>query len=192
MTIHQIIPSGLRDRLRSRLHRSPVTQIANWDTLTPLDLPQPDIDQAKAKIAERIQAHEQAGSLDDAYGDILDRLIRPLCRRWAQDTAEAYRKQLTVWDYIEDQGTEHNIALGLELSRLNDESARHQKQLEEAWSNFEQKTDTALPGEPTVAEVPQLQGLAGQHPELSPDLVKTEAPQPPLEDPIAADAAQTA
>lgn len=129
----EMLPTNLRDRLRIRFNRTPVTPIANWDSLAPVDLPQPDIDSAKAMILDRLNAHDRAGSLDDAYGDILDRLLRPLCRRWVQDTTRAYRKQLTTLDLLEDQGTEHHIRLGQQLARLDDDLARHQSQLAAAW-----------------------------------------------------------
>ncbi|MGV9748313.1 hypothetical protein ACWDTG_25920 [Rhodococcus zopfii] len=136
MAIYDILPTSFKDRIRIWLNRSPTTPIANWDTLSPISLPQPDVDTVQAMIVERVAAHAQAGSLDDAHGDLLDRIIHPRCRTWSEQTRIAYEEQLRVWDYLEEQGTEHSIDLGHKLARLNIDLARHQGIEDRLWAEL--------------------------------------------------------
>lgn len=145
MAIYDILPTTLRDRFRIWLNRSPVTPIINWDTLSPVDLPQPDTDAVRQMIVERVAAHASADSLDDAYGDLLDRLIRPTCRRWSDQTGLAYEEQLRVWAFLEEQGTQHSLALGQQLARLNIELARHQVIEDQVWADLMGSNSSSLP-----------------------------------------------
>ncbi|WP_182263230.1 hypothetical protein [Rhodococcus sp. UFZ-B548] len=137
MKIFDILPTTLRDRMRIRLNQSPTTPIANWDTSSPIDLPQPDVEAIRQMIVERVAAHAAAGSLDDAYGDLLDRIINPVCRRWSELTKSAHEEQLKVWKFLEFQGSEHSVRLGQQLARLDIELARHQDAEARVWSSFD-------------------------------------------------------
>lgn len=143
MAIYDILPTTFSDRIRRRLNRSPVTPIANWDTLNPIDLPRPDADAVRRMIVERVAAHASAGSLDDAHGDLLDRVIRPICRQWSEQTRHAYEEQLRVWAFLEEQGTQHSLELGQRLARLNVDLARHQMIEDRVWAELATEDDPA-------------------------------------------------
>lgn len=136
MTIFDILPTTVRDRLRIWFNRSPVTPIANWDTNHPVDLPRPDTETVRHMVVERVAAHAAAGSLDDAHGDLLDRVIRPVCRQWSEQTRHAYEEQLRVWAFLEEQGTQHSLELGQRLARLNVELGRHQMFEDRVWAEL--------------------------------------------------------
>lgn len=137
MKIFDILPTTLRDRMRIRLNQSPTTPIANWDTSSPIDLPQPDVDAVRRMIVERVAAHAAAGSLDDAHGDVLDRIINPACRQWSELTKSAHEEQLRIWKLLEFQGSQHSVQLGQQLARLDIELTRHQTAEARVWATFD-------------------------------------------------------
>ncbi|MGW4364501.1 hypothetical protein ACWEKT_02555 [Nocardia takedensis] len=130
-----------------------------------------------AMIRERVAAHAAAGSLDEAHGDVLDRLIHSICRQWAEDARHAYEEQLRLWSYLEEQGTAHSIEKGQRLARLNIRLGRYQDAERRVWARFgDERTDEHA--DPLPAPVIPL---AGTVPALAvvPALTDGKSDEPP-------------
>lgn len=99
-------------------HRHPVTFIPHWDTIDPPEMPVIDVDAAWRDLAEQIDRLAAAGALDDAHGDLVDRLIAPIAAGWRIRVDQRQKEPRLVLALLEEQGEEHRTRLGRRLNEL--------------------------------------------------------------------------
>lgn len=138
-------PKSLVERLCATFHRRPVTAIPHWDALEPLDPPVIDVDATWQELAAQIDRLAAAGALDDAHGDLVDRLVEPISHRWSLALTYQHQERLRVIDRLTGQGVEHQIRLGHRLDRLRRDYQRYSSLFEATWHTLA-GTDAATSG----------------------------------------------
>lgn len=105
-------------------HRHPVTFIPHWDAIEPLDPPTIDVAATWRELSELIDRMAAAGALDDAHGDLVDRLVAPITDRWRLEVRQQHLERLRVIELLEAQGDQHRTRVGHHLSGLRGELDR--------------------------------------------------------------------
>lgn len=152
-------------------HRHPVTFIPHWDAIEPVEGPVIEVEATWRDLADQIDRMAAAGALDDAHGDLVDRLVAPIAEGWRIDVRQIQEQQ-RILSLLEEQGEAHLARLGHRIAALR----RDLEQLTDLYTS----TWDSLVGRPagTSAAPPQPRTLPA--PIGRPDVPATSpAPEPP-------------
>lgn len=126
-------PHTLGQRLHAWLHREPVSAVPHWDTVTAPALPTFDVEAEWVHLEAYIHRLADAGALDEAHGDLLDRVIthRVAAVRARLETAHSRRRQILALPEL--QAHQHLVELGGQVRDLRAEYASHRERRDHAW-----------------------------------------------------------
>ena len=103
-------------RTLARLSR-PVTRIPQWDVPDFTDWPAPDMNAARERAIQLVEAHIAARSLDEAHGDVVDRIVHSFTNAWRMDLYQVYVDRHQALEEAQLQGRQHLAALELRVRR---------------------------------------------------------------------------
>ncbi|WP_206492466.1 hypothetical protein [Rhodococcus sp. KRD162] len=180
MKIFPHLPTNTRDRIRTLFNRHPVTPIVNWDAREPIPQPVPDLDAAVATVEAMIDDHADAGSVDSAHADVLDRLIASVTDQWRDAAKLHFLNQATALASLRAQGVQHLTRVGTDLAEIRREHGRHQSFYEGRWKALTDESErlelqVADPAT-TRGSLPELQ----QHPLNELSISRVYAPFTPV------------
>lgn len=136
--IQHLRPVNLRERLCQWFHRAPQTPIPHWDAIVPPDLILPDAAALRADIEARVD--RLAGVIDDAHGDLVDRVAEAILQQEHAVLAVQHEQRLDLLARIEEQGIAHATRIGRQVRDLRIEQDRLMGLFEQAW--YELSGDT--------------------------------------------------
>lgn len=136
--IQHLRPVNLHERLCQWFHRAPQTPIPHWDAVVPPDLILPDAAALRADIEARVD--RLAGVIDDAHGDLVDRIVEEILQQEHAALAVQHEQRLDLLSRIEEQGITHATRIGRQVRDLRIEQDRHMGLFEQAW--YELSGDT--------------------------------------------------
>lgn len=170
-------PHTLRQRLHIWLHREPVSPVPHWDTLTAPALPEFDVEAEWARVLDYIHRLADAGALDEAHGDLVDRDITHRVAGFRAKLRAAHAHRQRVLALTELQAHQHLVVLSREVKRLRDQFDDNQAMRNQAWTELSGSVPASLSGNQTVQAQPLPATLYQAAPRPSaPDEVGSTAP----------------
>lgn len=136
--------------------RRRVTPVPDWDAVELGGLPEYDVDEARADALRRVEQHLAMPSIDEAHGDVVDRLVRAVTDGWRRALHAAYVARHQELEMRRLQGVEHRTYLDGRLAALIARRAEAERTRTEALARL------VGPLLPVVAFVLLLVGIVAQ------------------------------
>lgn len=169
---HGLRPHTPRERLHTWLHREPVSKIPHWDTLRPPDLPTIDVETEWTRLLGYIHNLADAGALDEAHGDLLDRDLTRRFEAFQASLDAAQTRRLQIFALPQLQAHQHLTVLSGKVGRLRKAFKMHSERVDHAWFEL-----TGVEPAEMTAELPvQARPL--------PTIVTAPVPEPSADDAV--------